>query len=263
MTHPADSVVWITGASSGIGEGVALEASRRGARLVLSARREAELERVRAACERPSEVAILPLDLTAFDPAAAAARAAGFFGPVDVLVNNAGVTSRGTVLDNDVAVYRKVMELDYFAPVMLTKAVLPAMVARRDGQVVMIGSVVSKMGTPLRSAYASAKHALLGFTDSARAELWKEGIRFTFVMPGFVRTHIMDNAVSASGEPLRGASSLNDHGMDPARFAKRFWDGVARGDEELVIGGIETRMLTLRRVSPSLFNYVLKRVKTT
>ena len=87
------------------------------------------------------------------------------------------------VADTELSVYRKLLELDFFAPVALTRAVLPGMRQRGGGHVVMIGSIVSKIGTPLRSGYCAAKHALDGFTEAARAELWRENIRFTFVMP--------------------------------------------------------------------------------
>src|SRR5882757_5500608 len=119
MTKLADKVVWITGASSGIGEALAVLSSQLGAKLVLSARREAELQRVRAACADPQRVALLPLDLTDFDAVAAAAQAAAFFGPIDILVNNAGISQRSLLKDTDMAVYRRIMELDFFATVAL------------------------------------------------------------------------------------------------------------------------------------------------
>ena len=147
MTQLRDKVVWITGASSGIGEAMALDAASRGAKLVLSARREAELQRVRSACADPSRVALLPLDLTAFDAVEAARAAGAFFGPADVLVNNAGISQRGLVIDTEMDVYRRILELDFFARVALTKAVLPQMLARKSGHLVVISSVVAYLGT--------------------------------------------------------------------------------------------------------------------
>ena len=118
MTELANKVVWITGASSGIGEALAKLAAQRGARLVLSSRREAELERVRQACPRPQDVAVLPVDLAHLtDADALATQAAAFFGPIDVLVNNAGISQRTSMLDTGMPAYRQLMEIDLFAPI--------------------------------------------------------------------------------------------------------------------------------------------------
>ncbi|HUP92040.1 MAG TPA: SDR family NAD(P)-dependent oxidoreductase [Solimonas sp.] len=262
MTDLASKVVWITGASSGIGEALALDASRRGAKLVLSSRRESELARVRSLCAKPAEVALLPLDLTAFDVDAAAAKAAGFLGPVDVLVNNAGWSQRSLTLDTQMQTYRQLMELDFFAPVALTRAVLPGMVARGGGHVLMVGSVVSKFGAPLRSGYAAAKHALAGFTEAARAELWRQNIRFTLVCPGFVKTQVSVNALRGDGAAHGVMDKGQAKGMSAEVCAQRIWRAVERDTEECFIGG-EARFIHLKRFFPGLFSYVIKRADAT
>ena len=260
MTQLAGKVIWITGASSGIGEAMTLQASRAGAQLVLTSRRAAELERVKAACADPSRVAVLPADLTAFDAAALAQQAAAFFGPVDILVNNAGWSQRSLTLDTDMSVYRKLLELDFFAPVALSKAVLPDMVARGGGHVVMIGSVVSKFGAPLRSGYAAAKHALAGFTEAARAELWRQNIRFTLVCPGFVQTQVSVNALGATGAAHGKMDETIAKGMRVDDCAAQIWRAVGRNVEETLIGR-EAQLIHLKRFFPGLFSAVLKRVK--
>jgi short-subunit dehydrogenase len=236
MTQLAGKVVWITGASSGIGEAMALLAARRGARLVLSARRKEELERVRGLCPDPAQVAVLPLDLSAFDAAAAARQAEAFFGGVDVLVNNAGISQRSLFKDTQLDVYRRIMELDFFAPVALSKALLDGMRQRGGGHVVMIGSVVSRVGVPMRTGYSAAKHALAGFTDAARGELWRDGVKFTLACPGSVRTEVSKNA--------------------------RIWRAVERDVEEIHIGR-EKSVIQLKRLAPGLASFVLKRAKVT
>jgi short-subunit dehydrogenase len=260
MTQLAEKVIWITGASSGIGEALAVQASRQGAKLILSSRRAHELERVRNACAAPQNVAVLPLDLTNFDAAAAARGAEVFFGPVDVLVNNAGWSQRSLTVDTELATYRRLMELDFFAPVALTRALLPGMVARSRGHVVMVGSVVSRFGAPLRSGYAAAKHALAGFTEAARAELWRNGIKFTLVCPGFVKTQVSVNALTGAG----GTYGKMDHGqakgMPAEACAEKIWRAVARDVEETFIGA-EANFIHLKRFFPGLFSYVLKRAK--
>ncbi len=263
MTQIADKAVWITGASSGIGEALAIAASTRGAKLVLTSRRAAELERVRGLCADPSMVAILPLDLIAFDAVDATKKAEAFFGPVDVLVNNAGWSQRGLVADTDLDVYRKLFELDFFAPVALTKAVLPGMRRRGGGHVVMTGSVVSKVATPMRSGYSAAKHALYGFTDSARAELWRENIRFTLVMPGYVRTQVSINALTATGGAHGKMDKSTDKGMAPERCAEGIWCAVEKNRDELLIARYERIAVYAKRFFPGLVSYAVKRVNVT
>lgn len=263
MTQLADKVVWITGASSGIGEALAISASRRGAKLVLTSRREAELQRVRGLCADPARVAVLPLDLTAFDADDATGKAAAFFGPVDLLVNNAGWSQRGLVADTDLSVYRKLLELDFFAPVALTRAVLPGMRGKGGGHIVMIGSIVSKIGTPLRSGYCAAKHALDGFTEAARAELAKENIRFTFIMPGFIRTAVTLNALDASGGAHGKMDPSTDKGMDPAVCAEGIWRAVEKNRDEAIVSRHEWLVVKLKRFLPGLYRYGIQRAKVT
>jgi short-subunit dehydrogenase len=263
VTDIANQVVWITGASSGIGEALAVAASRRGARLVLSARRASELERVRGLCATPADVAVLPLDLERFDAGAAAAQASAFFGAVDVLVNNAGMSQRSLVADTSMEVYRRLMELDFFAPVALTKAVLPGMLARRRGHVVAISSVAGKVATPLRSGYAAAKCALHGFYDAMRAEVWKQGIKVTVIVPGFIRTDVSINAVTGSGEPYGTMDGKQAQGMDPGVCADRVWRAVQAEKSEAMIGGFETLAAYLKRLSPALTERVIRHAQVT
>ena len=263
MTQLKDQVVWITGASSGIGEALAVSASAQGAKLVLSARREIELQRVKKACANPQQIAVLPLDLTDFDAATAARKAAAFFGPVDILVNNAGISQRGTVLQTEMDVYRRIMELDFFACVALTKALLPDMVARRAGHVVTISSVVGYVGTPLRSGYAAAKHALHGFYDALRAEVWREGVKVTLICPGFIKTNVSLNAITGDG----GKHGLMDtgqlRGMEPGECARQIWAAVAADKEEVLIGAKEALFVRIKRHLPALMSYAIKRAKVT
>ena len=263
MSKLKDKVVWITGASSGIGEALAISAAEQGARLVLSARRSAELERVRAACANPQQVAVLPLDLTDFDAAQATASAERFFGPIDVLVNNAGISQRSTVLQTSMEVYRRIFELDFFACVALTKAVLPGMVARKRGQLVVISSVVGYVGTPLRSGYAAAKHALHGFYDALRAEVWREQVQVTLICPGFIKTKVSLNAITGDGGKHGVMDDGQLRGMEPAECARQIWAAVAAGREEALIGRKEAFFVRIKRHLPGLLSYAIKRAKVT
>lgn len=261
MTFLRDQVVWITGASSGIGEQMALQAARQGARVVLTARRVAELERVRAACPDPSRIAVLPLDLTDMDAVQAAEQAAAFFGPVQVLVNNAGISQRSRVLDTSMEVYRRLFEVDFFACVALTKAVLPGMVARGSGRIVVISSVVGYVGAPLRSGYCAAKHALHGFYDALRAELWREGIRVTLVCPGFIRTQVSVNAITGDGGRHGRMDPSTDRGMSPEKCAQQAWRAVARGRDEVLVGAGEAMLVRLKRFLPGVARFAIGRAR--
>lgn len=258
-----NKVIWITGASSGIGEALAVQAAQAGAKVILSARRESELLRVKAACVNPQNIAVLPLDLTAFDAQAATAQAESLFGPVEMLVNNAGISQRGTVLDTEMAVYRRIFELDFFACVALTKTLLPGMVARKTGQIVVISSVVGYVGTPLRSGYAAAKHALHGFYDALRAEVWRENVQVTLVCPGYIKTNVSLNAITGDG----GKHGLMDdgqlRGMAPEECARQIWKAVAAGREEVLVGKREAFFVWLKRHFPALISYAIKRAKVT
>lgn len=261
MNFLNNQVVWITGASSGIGEAMAYEAAAAGAQVILTARREPELARVRAACSDPARVATLPTDLTAFDAMDLTRRAEALFGRVDVLVNNAGISQRSTVLETSMAVYRRILELDFFACVALTQAVLPGMIARGGGRVVVISSVVGKFGTPLRSGYAAAKHALHGFYEAARAELWRQNIRFTLVCPGFIKTQVSVNAITADGGAHGQMDAGQQKGMDADVCARRIWRAVGAGAEEVIVARGEGVAVWLKRMFPSLFSFILKRAK--
>jgi dehydrogenase/reductase SDR family member 7B len=263
MTQLRDKVTWITGASSGIGEAMALEAARKGARLVLSARREAELQRVRNACADPSRVAVLPLDLTEFDAQDAARAAQAFFGPVDVLVNNAGISQRGLVVDTTLDVYRRIMELDFFACVALTRAVLPQMLARKQGHLVVVSSVVAYLGTPLRSGYCAAKHAVNGFYDALRAEVWREGIKVTVLCPGFIRTQVTLNAITGDGGRYGRMDPSTERGMAPEECARQAWHAVERDRDEVLIGAREAMFVRLKRWMPGLTRSAIGRAKVT
>lgn len=225
-----DKVVWITGASSGIGEGLAYELSRMGAILVLSARRRDELERVRGACvgKNKDKHTVLPLDVldcikpspTRDDPAAAAAaRAMQCHGRVDILINNAGRSQRALAEATPWSVDREIMELNYTATVALTKALLPHMIKAKKGQIVNTSSVAGKMGSPCSSGYAASKHALQGFMDSLRMEVYDSNISITNICPGPVQSNITQAAFTHT--PGKSMGSIEAQTADKHRMATR------------------------------------------
>lgn len=261
MTELAQKVIWITGASSGIGEALAVAASRRGAKVVLTARRANELERVRGLCADPAQAAVYPLDLLALGDAAAALREAEkFFGPVDVLVNNAGVSQRSMVMDTSMEVYRRLFELDFFATVALTKAVLPGMVQRKGGHVVVVSSVVGYISSAMRSGYAAAKHALHGFYDATRAEHWRDNVKFTLACPGYVKTNVTLNAVDGKGGKWGKMDPSIANGVEPSVCAEKIWRAVEKDRDEVLVGK-EALVVYLKRWFPALFSWGINRAK--
>lgn len=252
MERFKDRVVWITGASSGIGEALALAFGREGARLILSARREGALADVSDRCVSP--VRVLPLDLAdAGALTAKAAEAESVYGRIDIMVQNGGVAHRDLVFATHLDVDRRIMEGNYFGAVALTKLVLPGMLERGAGHFVVIGSLSAKYGIPRLSAYAASKHALIGFFDSLRAEVARHGIRVTTVIPGIIRTPITLHALDGRGEPHGRMDPLHERGMSPERCAAGILDAVHRQREEVVIGGLETLTVLTHRLFPGWF----------
>jgi dehydrogenase/reductase SDR family member 7B len=259
-----NKVIWITGASSGIGEALAYAFAKEGAKVILSARREGELERVKAGCASPEKVGVLPLDLEKPEEFLGKAEAATrLFGPIDILVNNAGISQRSLVLETSFDVDVRIMNVDFLSQVALTKLVLPAMVERRSGRIVVISSVAGFIGTPLRSSYAAAKHALRGYFDSLRAEVWKSGVGVTLIYPGYVRTNVTLNALSGDGGLHGKMDEGAANGMSPEKCAAKILNAVAAGKDEAMMGGFETMAVYLKRLSPKLMSLVLRKAKLT
>lgn len=254
----ADKTAWVTGASSGIGEGLAVDLSKRGARVILSGRRVDALERVASACE--GETLILPFEATDYAALPGVVeKALAWRRGVDLLINNAGVSQRSLALDTAFETYRRLMEIDFLAPLRLTQLVLPSMVERRSGHISVISSVAGKLGAPLRTGYCAAKHACVGYFDALRAEVEKAyGISVSVVTPGSVRTAVARNALTGEGA-TRGRSDENiDNGMAPEQAAEIILVGIAAGKREIVVAeGLERAVLDMRAANPeALFDFV-------
>ncbi|MGZ4779155.1 MAG: SDR family oxidoreductase [Thermoanaerobaculia bacterium] len=252
-------VVWVTGASSGIGEAVAVAFSREGAQLVLSSRNTRELERVRKVCDDSDRHLLVPLDLTQSETLpGVTADVLRQVDHIDVLVHSGGVSQRSLVTDTALATDRAIMNLNYFGTVALTKAVLPSMLARKSGHIVPISSVVGYVGTPLRSAYSASKHALHGFFDSLRAEVAKDGIDITIVCPGYIRTNVTRNALTGDGSAYGKMDRSHDRAMRPEECARHIVNAVKKRKQEIVVGGKETWAVPLKRFLPRLVSRMVR-----
>lgn len=259
-----NKVVWITGASSGIGEAIAMAFAKEGAKLVLTARRREELERVKVRTGLPdSSVLILPMDVTEFDQAnEAAAKIIQTFQRIDIMVHNAGVSQRSYIKDTDLDVYRKLMDVNFYSTVALTKAVLPYMIQQQSGHFIIISSVAGKIGTIMRSGYNASKHALHGFYDSLRAESYNDNIKVTTVCPGYIRTNVSVNALNENGSKFGKMDVNQENGIAPEECARQILNAVKKDKKEIYIGGLkEVAAIYLKRFFPSLlFDQVRKNV---
>jgi len=252
-----DQVIWITGASSGIGEALALQFAAEGSRLVLSARREDELSRVHDLCIEhglpPDQVLVLPLDVTDWEAMPAAVdQVVGTFGRIDMLINNAGISQRSLCVDTDMSVYRRLFEIDVLGQIALTKAVLPRMLEQGSGHIVITSSVAGKVGAPYRTGYCAAKHAVMGFYDALRAETAHRGLSVTTITPGYIRTNISVNALKGDGTEFGEVDSDIAGGMDVTKCAEVIMEGFRKGIPEIAVGeGKEMKVLWLKRVAPN------------
>lgn len=254
-----NKTVWITGASSGIGEQMAISFANEGAHLILSARRENVLLEVKSRCANPDKVQVLTLDLLNEDEMPnKVAQAIAFNGQVDILVNNGGISQRATVLESDMEVYKKLMAVNYFGTVALTKALLPHFVKRKTGQIVVISSLMGKFSSPLRSGYAAAKHALHGFFDSLRAEHHDDGLHVMMVCPGFVATDISRNALDAKGDKRNVMDEKTAKGIAPDVCARKIVKATYRKKDEIYIGKSEILAIYVKRFFPRLLNRIVR-----
>lgn len=260
MRSLSNKVIWITGASSGIGEALAIALSKKGARLILSARRADELERVRQLCA-PAEVRLVPLDLTATDTLDEKTRVAlACFGHIDTLVNNGGISQRSFVQETDMSVYRQIMEVNFFGGIALTRNLVSHFMSRNQGQFVVISSVAGKYGAPFRSGYAASKHALHGFYDALRAEYWKNNVKVVMVCPGIVRTPISFSALKGDGSKNNQMDDLQSKGMAVEKCAAAIVRAMENEREEVYIGGKEIILVYVKRFFPSLFSKIIRKV---
>jgi short-subunit dehydrogenase len=253
--------VWITGASAGIGAALAQALAAKGANLILSARRETELRQVQATCRnQTNQVEVLPVDLTQPESIyAAAQRAEKIFPAIDILIHSAGVSQRALARDTEAAVDRAIMELNYFGTVALTRAVLPSMLARRSGHLVVLSSVAGKVGSPMRSSYSASKHALHGYFDCLRAEVFQAGIDVTLICPGYIATNITLNAYRGNGQRYGKVDQLLKNGMPVEECARRILRGIAKKSPELVVSaGKEKYAVYLQRFLPSLLFKIVR-----
>ena len=244
--------IWITGASSGIGEALAIAFAKGGARIILSGRDEAKLAAVKKSCKHSKKHIIVPFDISDAEQAKEAYDAAtAQVGKIDWLINNAGVSQRSLIMETSEEVERQIMEIDYFAQTRLTRLVLPDMIAQGGGKVVMISSVAGLLGTQYRGAYGAAKAALHMWANSLRAELHGQGIEVATIFPGFIQTNVSINALTGDGSAQGTMDEATNKGLTATAFAKQVVKALGNNKEYIIVGGKQEKLATrVNRLSP-------------
>jgi short-subunit dehydrogenase len=260
----SNKVIWITGASSGIGKETAIQLAEKDAKLVLSARNNSELDILKSCLKNSDQHFVLPLDLEKsanFDELAAAVFEK--FGKIDILVNNGGISQRATASDTLMEVNRKIMEINFFGNIALAKAVLPYMQAQNSGQFLIISSISGKFGFFLRSAYSASKHALHGYYESLALEEERNGIKITIVCPGKINTPISTNAIGGHGEKHGVMDHNQATGMPVSSCVNKMLIGLQKQKREVLIGNKEIIAVKIKRFFPNLFWRIIKKQSAT
>lgn len=258
------TVYWITGASSGIGKALALELAQPNNAIILSGRNKQALDEVQKLVGETTKAEVLVFDMLSMSEFPRIVEAAiGVFGHIDVLVNNAGVSQRSKAMETSAELEKKILDINYFSQVALAKALLPHMIERRKGHLVNVSSIAGKFGFGLRSSYAAAKHALLGYFEALRLELKDIPVYVTNVCPGRVLTQVSFNALKADGSTHGLLDDGQRKGISAEKCARQIVRAIRNKKYEVLIGGMELIPVYLRRYCPPLFYFLIRRIKPT
>ena len=265
MVDYRNKVVWITGSSSGIGKATAYRFAKAGARLIVTALEADLLEKVVERCKElgAPDAKALPFDLSQLEQLDNLAEEAwNTFGQIDLFYNNAGISQRGTTIETEMRVIRKVMDIDYYAPVILTKNILPRMIACGGGQLLVTTSIAGLFGFPMRCAYSSAKHALYGFFETIQAEYYNDNIHVTIICPGRVQTNISLYALEKDGTRHGKMDAGQAGGCTPQEAANKIFKAASRQKREILVGRKELLMAYFKRFTPGLCAVLARKVKS-
>lgn len=264
MSFFKNKTVWITGASSGIGEALTYALSEAGAEVIISSRKSSSLNKVKDACANPEKVKVVLLDLEDEKSLIKTAKETLVgVGKVDILINNGGISQRSLIQETDMAVYHKLMNVNFFGTIALTKEILPFMVSQQGGHIVVMSSLMGKFSSQLRSGYAAAKHALHGFFESLRLEHVDDNIKVLMVCPGFIKTNISLNSVTKDGSKHNEMDEAQQGGLSAEACAEKILKAIINNKDEIYIGGKEIGALYVKRFFPSLLTRILKNRKVT
>lgn len=256
--------VWIIGASSGIGKALSVDFAKQKAQLILSSRNVDELETVKKNCLNFTDhCSVIPLDLednSNYNPLVT--EVIQKYNSIDYLIVNGGISQRSLISETPLMIDRRLMEINYFGNIAITKAVLPEMIIQKSGHIVVVSSIVGKFGFPLRSAYSASKHALHGFYETLRAEYKNDNIKVTIALPGRVQTNISYNALKKDGSQHQLLDEGQAHGISVESCSKQIISAIKKEKKEVLIGGKEVFMVWIKKYFPSIFNYIINKIES-
>lgn len=256
-------IIWITGASSGLGKALATECALQGAQIILTARRFDELEQVRAGLSQPEQHICIAADLTnEAQVCAAYEQVLAQKGKIDWLINNAGLSQRALIEETTMQTERAIMEIDYFSQVFLTKTVLPRLIEQQSGRIAFVSSVAGLLGTQYRASYSAAKAAIHMWANSLRAEVAKHGIGVSVIFPGFIKTNVSFNALNGAGQAQGHQDDAIENGLDANVFAQYVVKALINEEEYIVVGGAKEKLgVWVSRLSPSLLYKMIRKTQ--
>ncbi|NOZ47854.1 MAG: SDR family oxidoreductase [Chlorobi bacterium] len=255
-------VVWVTGATSGIGEALAYEFASLGARLIISSNQVKDLETVKENCLKKCDFCFTqPFDLESQEEIANSVKnVIDKVGNIDILINNGGISQRSKIIETPFEIDKRIMNIDYYGAVYLTKNVLPFMVKNGGGHIMVTTSIAGKFGFPLRSAYSAAKHALYGFFETLRAEHINDNIKVTIACPGRVQTNISKHALTKDGNEHGNMSQGQANGISAEKCARKMIWAIKKNKREVLIGGKELIMVYLKKFFPGIFYKLVSKI---
>jgi len=258
-----DKTIWITGASRGIGAALAQYLSACGANLILSSRHINTLREIHRALTNHNRHQIVPLDQEQPEALSQQIQTVLLTGPaIDILINNAGIAQHSDAIETQLFVDRRIMEINFFGTIAMTKAILPSMIARGHGQIMTVSSISGKVGSQTRSSYSASKHAIIGYMDSLRAEVWKQGINIQVACPGWVNTDIGKSALDGNGNALAELARTIDFGISPERCAQQISQALVKQTDEVIVSrGLMRLVPTIKRLFPGIMNSLLRHNK--
>lgn len=265
MVSFKNRLVWITGASSGIGKELALALAKEGAKLIISSNNHDELNDVANTCKSFTNFCeAIPIDLS--EPGQVKQVAGNIirkYGAVYLLINNGGISQRSLVADTPVEIDRKIMEIDYFSYVIITKTILPGMLTAGEGYIAATSSISGKFGFSLRSAYAAAKHAIQGFFETLRVEMKPHNISVTIAYPGRIKTNISLHAIDQDGKAHGKMDPGQANGLSAQECAKQYINAIKKRRPEVLIGKGELLAVHIKRLFPSIFFRIVSKINPT
>ena len=252
LTTLENKVVWITGASSGLGKALARECALQGAQVILTARRYDELENVRISLFKPERHLSIAADITdEVQIRHAYVQVLEEKGKIDWLIQ-----------DTTMQTERAIMEVDYFSQVYLTKTVLPTFIQQKSGRIAFVSSVAGLLGTQYRASYSAAKAAIHMWANSLRAEIAQFGVGVSVIFPGFVKTNVSFNALNGEGKPQAHQDEAIENGLEADEFAQEVVKALMQEQEYIVVGGTKEKLgVLISRLAPSLLYKMIRKMK--